>query len=104
MSILSITFHATDNRVEEWDIYLENELHQMVENLLDVEKYILSEVHSDMLNEGKNTNLFLMFDNAEIRDQFMESEMVNLAEIINQRFGEEVMIFPTFLNSRKKRF
>ena|SRR6218665_2037831 len=103
MSILSITFHATDNRVEEWDIYLENELHQMVENLLDVEKYIFSEVHSDMLNEGKNTNLFLMFDNSEIRDQFMESEMVNLAEIINQRFGEEVMIFPTFLNSRKKR-
>ena len=104
MSILSITFHATDNRVEEWDIYLENELHQMVENLLDVEKYILSEVHSDMLNEGKNTNLFLMFDNAEIRDQFMESEMVNLAERIHQKFGEEVMIFPTFLNSRKKRF
>ena len=104
MSILSITFHATDNRVEEWDIYLENELHQMVENLLDVEKYILSEVHSDMLNEGKNTNLFLMFDNSEIRDQFMESEMVNLAERIHQKFGEEVMIFPTFLNSRKKRF
>jgi len=104
MSILSITFHATDNRVEEWDIYLENELHQMVENLLDVEKYILSEVHSDMLNEGKNTNLFLMFDNAEIRDQFMESEMVNLEERIHQKFGEEVMIFPTFLNSRKKRF
>jgi len=104
MSILSITFHATENRIEEWDIYLENELHQMVENLLDVEKYILSEVHSDMLNEGKNTNLFLMFDNAEIRDQFMESEMLNLAERINHRFGEEVMIFPTFLNSKKKRF
>ena len=104
MSILSITFHATDNRVEEWDIYLENELHQMVENLLDVEKYILSEVHSDMLNEGKNTNLFLMFDNAEIRDQFMESEMVNLAERIHQKFGEEVLVFPRVLNSLKKRF
>lgn len=104
MSILSITFHATDNRVEEWDLYLENELHQMVENLLDVEKYILSEVHSDMLNEGKNTNLFLLFDNDEIRNQFMESELVNIEERILQKFGPEVMVFPTFLNPRKKRF
>jgi len=104
MSILSITFHTIEDRIKEWDLYVDNDLHQMVENLIDVEKYILSEVHSDMVNEGKNTNLFLMFDNAEIRDQFMESEMVNLAERINQRFGEEVMIFPTFLNSKKKRF
>jgi len=104
MSILSITFHTVEDKIEEWDLYVDNDLHQMVENLIDVEKYILSEVHSDMVNEGKNTNLFLLFDNAEIRDQFMESEMVNLAERINQRFGEEVMIFPTFLNSKKKRF
>ena len=104
MSILSITFHTVKDRIKEWDLYVDNDLHQMVENLIDVEKYILSEVHSDMVNEGKNTNLFLLFDNAEIRDQFMESEMVNLAERINQRFGEEVMIFPTFLNSKKKRF
>jgi len=104
MSILSITFHTVEDRIKEWDLYVDNDLHQMVENLIDVEKYILSEVHSDMVNEGKNTNLFLLFDNAEIRDQFMESEMVNLAERINQRFGEEVMIFPTFLNSKKKRF
>lgn len=104
MSILSITFHTIEDRIKEWDLYVDNDLHQMIENLIDVEKYILSEVHSDMVNEGKNTNLFLMFDNAEIRDQFMESEMVNLAERINQRFGEEVMIFPTFLNSKKKRF
>ncbi len=104
MSILSITFHATDNRVEEWDIYLENELHQMVENLLDVEKYILSEVHSDMVDEGKNTNLFLLFDNDEIRNQFMESELVNIEERILQKFGPEVMVFPTFLNPKKKRF
>ena len=104
MSILSITFHTIEDRIKEWDLYVDNDLHQMVENLIDVEKYILSEVHSDMVNEGKNTNLFLMFDNADIRDQFMESEMVNLAERINQRFGEEVMIFPTFLNSKKKRF
>lgn len=104
MSILSITFHTVEDRIEEWDLYVENDLHQMVENLIDVEKYILSEVHSDMVNEGKNTNLFLLFDNDEIRDQFMESELVNIEERILQKFGPEVMVFPTFLNPKKKRF
>jgi len=104
MSILSITFHTIENKIEEWDIYVENDLHQMIENLLDVEQYILSEVQSDMVSEGKNTNLFLVFDNDEMRDQFMESEMLNLEERVNMRFGEQVMIFPTFLNPKKKRF
>lgn len=104
MSILSITFHATQNKTQEWDLYLENELHQMVENLMDVDKYILSEVYSEMLNEGKNTNLFLWFDNDELRSQFMESELINLEERIVQKFGSEVMIFPTFLNPKKNRF
>ena len=104
MSILSITFHTIENKIEEWDIYVESDLHQMVENLLDVEKYILSEVRSDMLGEGKNTNLLLIFDNDDMRDQFMESELVNLEERINTRFGEYVMVFPTFLDQKKKRF
>ncbi|MBN9336897.1 MAG: DUF4286 family protein [Chryseobacterium sp.] len=104
MSILSITFHTTENKIQEWDLYLENELHQMVENLMDVDRYILSEVYSEMLNEGKNTNLFLWFDNDELRNQFMESELVNIEERIAQEFGEEVMVFPTFLNPKKKRF
>lgn len=104
MSILSITFHTTEHKIADWDIYLESELNQMVENLLDVDKYILSDVHSEMLNEGKNTNLFLWFDNDELRSQFMESELVNLEERIAQKFGNEVMIFPTFLNPKKKRF
>ncbi|WP_333852057.1 DUF4286 family protein [Epilithonimonas sp.] len=104
MSILSITFHIVEDRIEEWDLYVENDLHQMIENLIDVEKYILSEIHSDMVNEGKNTNLFLLFDNDEIRDQFMESELVNIEERILQTFGQEVMVFPTFLNPKKKRF
>ena len=104
MSILSVTFHTTEDRIEEWDLYVENDLHQMVENLLDVEQYILSEVQSDMVSEGKNTNLFLVFDNDEMRDQFIESELVNLEERIAHRFGSEVMVFPTFLNPKKKRF
>jgi hypothetical protein len=88
MSILSITFHTTENKIQEWDLYLENELHQMVENLMDVDRYILSEVYSEMLNEGKNTNLFLWFDNDELRNQFMESELVNIEERIAQEFGK----------------
>jgi hypothetical protein len=89
MSILSITFHTTENKIQEWDLYLENELHQMVENLMDVDRYILSEVYSEMLNEGKNTNLFLWFDNDELRNQFMESELVNIEERIAQEFGKK---------------
>ncbi|WP_034981477.1 DUF4286 family protein [Epilithonimonas tenax] len=104
MSILSITFHTIENKIDEWDIYVENDLHQMVENLLDVEKYILSEVRSDMVDEGKNTNLFLVFDNDLMRDQFMESELVNLEERIAQKFGQTVMVFPTFLDPKKTRF
>ena len=104
MSILSITFHTTEHKIADWNIYLESELHQMVENLLDVDKYILSDVHSEMLNEGKNTNLFLWFDNDELRSQFMESELVNLEERIAKKFGNEVMVFPTFLNPKQKRF
>ena len=102
MSILSITFHTTENQITEWDLYLDNELHQMVENLIDVDQYILSEVESDMLNEGKNTNLLLIFADDTLRNDFMESEMLNIEERISKKFGPEVVIFPTFLNPKKK--
>ena len=103
MSILSITFHTVENRIPEWDNYAENELHQLAENLMDVDRYILSEVESDMLSEGKNTNLFLVFATADLRNQFMESEMLNIEERITAKFGQDVMIFPTFLNPKKQR-
>ena len=104
MSILSITFHTIENRVEEWDQYLENDLVQMVENLMDVDKYILSEVDSSMIREGKNTNLFLMFDNDALREQFIINELQNISEHIVSKFGNEVMIFDTCLNPKKLRF
>ncbi|HCN11766.1 MAG TPA: DUF4286 domain-containing protein, partial [Chryseobacterium sp.] len=44
MSFLSLTFHNTESINKEWENYLGNDLHQMIENLMDVEKYILSEV------------------------------------------------------------
>lgn len=100
MSILSITFHTTEHKIADWDIYLESELHQMVENLLDVDRYIISDVETGMLNEGKNTNLFLVFASSDLRQQFMESEMLNIEERIAGKFGQDVMIFPTFLNPK----
>lgn len=83
---------------------METELHKLIENMMDVEKYILSDVYSEMINEGKNTNLLLVFENDDLRNDFMQSEMLNLEERIAKHFGNEVMIFPTFLNPKKRRF
>ncbi|UOU97418.1 DUF4286 family protein [Chryseobacterium daecheongense] len=104
MSVLSITFHCTKNNIEEWENYMDESLILMTENLLDVSKYILSDVHSDYIEEGKNYNLLLIFDNDELREDFIKSELVNIAERIEKQFGQEVMIFNTFLNPKKSRF
>lgn len=104
MSVLSITFHCTKNNIEEWENYIDETLILMTENLMDVNKYILSEVYSDYIEDGKNYNLLLVFDNDELRDDFIKSELVNIAERIDKRFGQEIMIFNTFLNPKKTRF
>ncbi|MBK1896821.1 DUF4286 family protein [Chryseobacterium paridis] len=103
MSVLSITFHCTKNNLEEWENYMDETLVLMTENLMDVNKYILSEVHSDYIEDGKNYNLLLIFDNEELRTDFIESELVNIAERVEKQFGQEVMIFNTFLNPKKTR-
>ncbi|MCS3528842.1 DUF4286 family protein [Chryseobacterium sp. JUb7] len=103
MSVLSITFHCTKNNLEEWENYIDETLVLMTENLMDVNKYILSEVHSDFIDEGKNYNLLLLFDNNELREDFVKSELENIAERIEAKFGQEVMIFNTFLNPKKSR-
>ena len=103
MSVLSITFHCTKNNLEEWENYIDETLILMTENLMDVDKYILSEVHSDYIDEGKNYNLLLVFDNDELRNDFLESELKNIAERIEKKFGQEVMIFDTLLNPKKSR-
>jgi hypothetical protein len=69
-----------------------------------VEKYILSEVESEMISEGKNTNLLLIFDNDEKRQDFVEIELINITDRILKEFGENVMIFKTYLNPKKSRF
>ncbi|SMP32952.1 DUF4286 family protein [Chryseobacterium profundimaris] len=104
MSVLSITFHCTKSNLEEWENYIDEKLVAMTENLLDVNKYILSEVHSDYIEEGKNYNLLLVFDNDEVREDFVKSEMLNIVERVEAKFGTEVMIFNTLLNPKKTRF
>ena len=103
MSVLSITFHNTEKVSKEWEQYVESELHAMVENLMDVEKYLLSEVYSEMISEGKNTNLLLIFDSEEKREDFREIELSNITERIESKFGNEVMIFQTLLDPKKSR-
>ncbi|MCJ7932066.1 MAG: DUF4286 family protein [Chryseobacterium sp.] len=104
MSVLSITFHCTKPNLEEWENYIDETLVLMTENLMDVNKYILSEVHSDYIEEGKNYNLLLIFDNDDLREDFIKSELLNITERIEKKFGQEVMIFNTFLNPKKSRF
>ncbi|WP_292009799.1 DUF4286 family protein [Chryseobacterium sp.] len=104
MSVLSITFHCPQNYLEEWENYIDETLVLMTENLMDVNQYILSEVQSDYINEGKNYNLLLIFDNDGLRKDFLESELVNIKERIEKKFGENIMIFNTFLNPKKSRF
>lgn len=103
MSVLSITFHSTENISKEWEDFTNGDLHQMVENLVEAEKYILSEVQSDMISEGKNTNLLLFFENEEKRTDFVEIELINITEHIQKRFSSDVMIFKTYLNPKKSR-
>lgn len=103
MSVLSITFHCTKNNLEEWENYIDETLVLMTENLMDVNKYILSEVHSDYIDEGKNYNLLLVFDSHQLREDFVQSELKNIAERVEAKFGTEVMIFNTLLNPKKTR-
>ena len=104
MSVLSITFHTVESELSNWEQYVDTELIELVENLYDVEKYILSQVETEMLTEGKNTNLFLVFENDAKRQEFTETELLNISERIGKQFGETVMIFITQLNTKKSRF
>lgn len=104
MSILSVTFHTVESQLENWNNFIQRDLVQMIDNLYDVEKYILSEVETEMLTEGKNTNLLLVFENQQKREEFVTTELLNISERIDQNFGENVMIFITNLNPLKQNF
>ena len=99
MSVLSITFHCPKDYLEAWSQYVDEELITLAENLLDVDKYILSEVQSDYIEEGKNYNLLLVFEHNDLREDFIKSELENIAERIFNKFGQDIMIFNTFLDT-----
>ncbi len=102
-SVLSLTFHCQAHRLNEWEKYVDEKLTLLADNLMDADQYYLSEVHSDMINEGKNYNLLLMFANEDLRADFLESELKNIEERIAAEFGQDIMIFQTSLNPIKIR-
>ena len=98
MSVLSVTFHTIESELQNWSNFVKTDLIKIIENLYDAEKYILSEVETEMLTEGKNTNLLIVFENQQKREEFLSTELINISERIAQKFGENVMIFVTKLN------
>lgn len=98
MSLLSLTFHTDQKNLESFDVYAKNDLKQMIENLIQVEKYYFSEVKSEYINEGKNYNLLLVFDDENLRSEFIVNELQNIQEHISITFGASVLIFQTELD------
>ncbi|WP_312089566.1 DUF4286 family protein [Chryseobacterium sp.] len=103
MSVLSITFHCIKTNIAAWEEFVNESLILMTENLMDVDQYILSEVQSDYIDEGKNYNLLLLFSDDEKREEFNKSELLNIIEIIENKFADQIMIFNTSLNPITKR-
>lgn len=98
MQLLSLTFHAEQNVVEEFKIYLENTFLPQVKNAHSQGGFIFSEVGSAMISEGKNYNLLLIFDDEESRAAYLGEKLPQIAEVILQNFGSQVMIFETQLH------
>lgn len=98
MSLLSLTFHTEQNNLERFDAYSKKELKQMIENLIQVEKYYFSEVKTEYINDGKNYNLLLIFEDENLRAEFILNELKNIQEHISKTFGESVVIFQTHLD------
>lgn len=98
MSVLSITFHSPISLQKAWSEYRAKELLQLIENLYDVEKFLLSVVDSDRIEEGENTSLLLVFLTDEKREDFLESELGNIVEHVEKKFGPELLTFVTLLN------
>lgn len=101
MSILSLTFHSEENSLADWENYLSKNLHSLTEKNSSIDKFILSDVETPMLQEGKNTNLLLFFKNANERNLFLEKEIPKIHLELQQYFGEKVLMFATLLNPKQ---
>ena len=100
MSLLSITFHCPEPLLGQWEKYLSEQLVSHIENY-DLDKYILSEVYTEMITEGKNYNLLIFFKNKSDRNTFINQKFRLLQDTIESVFGEDIMIFETHLNRIK---
>lgn len=104
MKVLSLTFHSMETIAEAWENFVQNELIEMAESLSDVEKYLISDVETAMISEGKNTNLLLVFGEDASRRNFLENDLQNIALELETTFGSNVLIFDTLLNPIKSNF
>lgn len=98
MQLLSLTFHAEENVAQEFKIYLKNTFLSQLKINRNQDDFILSEVGSMMISEGKNYNLLLIFDDEKNRAGYLEQHLAQIADEILQNFGSQVMIFETQLN------
>lgn len=100
MSLLSITFHCPEPLLGQWEKYLSEQLVSHIENY-DLDEYILSEVYTEMITEGKNYNLLIFFKSKSDRNAFINQKFRLLQDTIKSVFGEDIMIFETHLNRIK---
>ena len=98
MSLLSLTFHTEQKTLKTFHAYAKKELKQMIENLLQVDKFYFSEVASDYIDEGKNYNLLLIFESDILREEFITNELENIQAHLANTFGSAVLIFQTQLD------
>lgn len=100
MAILSITFHIEEKHITEWNIYINENLVPHIQSL--GLSFILSNVDTEMLSEGQNSNLLLFFNNSNERENFIQNDFQKLCEPAKQEFQKDIIIFKTLLNSLAK--
>lgn len=98
MSILSITFHAVTERITDWEQYLQHHLPIWLPKTPSLQQWYLSEIESEMIQEGKNYNLLLFFHNETERASYISNELPLLGVDIQKTFGTDVMVFESKLN------
>lgn len=100
MAILSITFHIEENRITDWNNYVNHNLVPHIQSL--GLPFLLSNVDTEMLSEGQNNNLLLFFNNNNEREDFIQNDFQKLCDPAMQEFQKDIIIFKTLLNSLAK--
>lgn len=103
MSVLSITYHCPEPLLSQWETFLNNDFSILLREILNHNQYIFSEVYSEMLNEGKNYNLLLIFENEQLRQDFLTTQYPAILQKVEANFGQEIMDFVTLLEPRFKK-